>query len=62
MSWQVTLNRPSLRDRLVLYGAVPLLLIGTLIACYYSDVPALRRLVSPETADIPESLRREFGL
>ncbi len=56
------LNRPSLRERLLLYGAVPLFLVGTLIACYYSDAPGLRHLVSPDTVGIPEALRREFGL
>jgi len=59
---QVTLHQPPVRVRLFLYAGVPLLCIGALIACYYSDVAALRRVVSPDTESIPESLRREFGL
>ncbi|MHC4952882.1 MAG: hypothetical protein ACYTGZ_03265 [Planctomycetota bacterium] len=56
------IRRLSRGMRLALYGAVPLVLIGAMVALYYSDVPALRRIVSPDTAEIDTDLRREFGL
>ena len=52
---------PSLRRRLVLYGAIPFV-VGGLVAMYYSGNATLRNLVSPDAPAIPENLRREFGL
>jgi len=62
VAWRVAYQRPSVRVRLLLYGAGPFLLLGTLIVLYYGPWPALRRLVSPEAEWIPPDLRSEFGL
>jgi hypothetical protein len=59
---RLSIRWPSLRRRLVLYGAVPSVVIGGLVAMYYSGNATLRNLVSPDAPTIPENLRREFGL
>lgn len=59
---QVTFDRPSLRMRLLLYGAAPLVLLGGMAAMYYSDVPWLRHIVAPELTRVAPDTQREFGL
>jgi hypothetical protein len=50
------------RVRLLLYGVVPLLLVGGMVAMYFSGIDSLREIVSPEfQADRPD-WSREFGL
>lgn len=62
MDGRVAFHWPSRRTRWLLYGAVPLALIGALIVFYYSGVPVLRGIVSPDTGSIPLDLRSEFGV
>jgi len=59
---RLAIRWPSLRRRLLLYGAVPFVVLGGLVAMYYSGNPVLRNLVSPDAPSIPDDLRREFGL
>jgi hypothetical protein len=47
---------------LLLYGALPFVFLGALVAMYYSDVALLRRVVSPDFSWIPLDSRREFGV
>jgi hypothetical protein len=48
--------------RLLLYGAIPFVFLGAMVAMYYSDVALLRRVVSPDFSWIPLDSRREFGV
>jgi hypothetical protein len=48
--------------RLLLYGAGPLLLVGGLVAMYFSGVASLREVVSPEMSGVRPDWSREFGL
>ena len=56
------IRRPSRRVRLLLYGVVPLVVLGGMVAMYYSGVGWLRRIVSPEASWIPAETRSEYGL
>lgn len=59
---EVRIDRPSLRTRILLYGAVPLVLVGGMAVAYYHGPDALRRLVSPEHLAVHPDSQREFGL
>jgi len=56
------MERPTIQTRLLLYGVVPFVLIGAMVAMYYSDSPALRRIVSPDIESVHPDAQREFGL
>lgn len=62
MEDRVGIRRPALRVRLLLYGAIPLVVIGGLIAAYYSGSHLPRTIVSPELDWIHPDSQREFGL
>jgi len=56
------MHRPTISTRVLLYGVVPFVLIGSMVAMYYSDTTALRRLVSPEMESVHPDLQSEYGL
>ena len=59
---RVVIRWPSTRTRLLLYGGIPFVVLGAMVAMYYSDATLLRRIVSPDLSWMPLDSQREFGL